>query len=219
MQGTAANPNNAGRFEFLRIGGVVGDTVYFTTDKINFYGDNVGDDSNIGIATTGGSVYQQRVVIQRIPNYNNVTINGTLTSAGWNTYKNGVVAFRAAGTLSGSGTVNVNGLGYGSATGYAGVGVWGTHVGSIFGGGMPGSMAGTVSQGPGVGMAQAVRTFQIIVWAGTLMATRSLVYSFQAGEVGMVAGAPVVSSRQVIQVALEAALFGSPVRRSLSQEA
>jgi RHS repeat-associated protein/uncharacterized repeat protein (TIGR01451 family) len=95
---------NIGKFEYLRVGGVVGDTVYFKTPKVNFYGSNATDDSGVGSA--------QRVMLLRVPNYNNVTVNGTLTASGFDGYRHGVVAFRVAGTLSGTGAIAANSIGF-----------------------------------------------------------------------------------------------------------
>jgi RHS repeat-associated protein len=139
MQGVGANSTNTGRHEFLKVGGVVGNVVYFTTRKINFYGANAGDDSNIGIGTYLSSATQQRVMIQRIPNYNNVTINGTLTGGSWNAFKNGMLAFRVKGQLSGAGIIQANGKGYMNAAGYGGVAPGGLHIGTVYGGGKPGA--------------------------------------------------------------------------------
>ncbi|MBI5953670.1 MAG: hypothetical protein HY865_18605 [Chloroflexi bacterium] len=97
---------NIGKYEFLRVGGVVGDRVYFTTSKVNFYGTNADDDSNIGM-----TIDDQRVILQRVPNYANVEINGTLKT-------NNRLLFRVWGVLNGIGTIHANETGYASATGY-----------------------------------------------------------------------------------------------------
>ena len=112
LQGTTANYANAGNYEFVRVGAVIGDTVYFRTGKTKFYGANAGDDTNIGIA--GG---QQRVMVMRVPNYRNVILNGTLNPTGWNGLLYGVIAFRVSGTLSspdnqGARMITATGLGY-----------------------------------------------------------------------------------------------------------
>ena len=90
---------NIGNYEFLHVGGVVGDTVYFTTQKTKYYGANAGDDTNIGTSQTA--------IIQRVPNYQNVIVNGTLST-------NNRLVFRVAGTLSGAtGSIIANGKGSG----------------------------------------------------------------------------------------------------------
>jgi RHS repeat-associated protein len=117
---------NIGNYEFLRVGSVDGNTVSFTTPKTRFYGANAGGDTNIG---TGDG--QQHVALMRVPNYRNVTINGTLTVYGWNRYGYGTIVFRASGSLTGSGVINANMLGYQSSyspdrsTGEDYTGYWG----------------------------------------------------------------------------------------------
>jgi RHS repeat-associated protein len=94
---------NVGQYEFLRVGGIVGNTIYFTTGKTKFYGDTAGSDSNVGVT--------QSVSLYRVPNYDNVTVNGALT---------GFLVFRVKGTLSGSGIITADAVGYsGGAPGVA----------------------------------------------------------------------------------------------------
>jgi hypothetical protein len=101
LQGTSTSTYNTGTFEFLRVdsiidNGTANDTVVFTTHKIRWYGDSWRTDDNIG---TGGG--QQKVMLMRVPNFNNVTVNGTLTANAWNGLKYGVIAYRVKGTLLG----------------------------------------------------------------------------------------------------------------------
>ena len=107
LRGTPTNYVNTGNYEFLHVGSVINNTVYFTTPKIKLYGANVVDDSNIG--TSSG---QQIVVLVRVPNYQNVTINGELTANSWNGLTGGMIIFRASGTVSGNGFIVADGLGY-----------------------------------------------------------------------------------------------------------
>lgn len=96
----------------------------FTYYKLNFTGFNqlndliIGEvgmfenltDTNIG---TGGT--NQRVRVQRIPQYNNLTIdNGyTLTANdAWDTGTGGILFLRAAGTLLVNGSIDMTGKGY-----------------------------------------------------------------------------------------------------------
>src|SRR5690606_3295750 len=81
---------SSGKYEFVRVGGVIGATVYFQTEKINFYGNTNTDDEGIG----------SNVRMIRVPNYNNVTINSTLTASA-----SGPLVFRVKGTLTGTGTI------------------------------------------------------------------------------------------------------------------
>ena len=154
LTATATTYTNTGNYEFLRVGSVIGNTVYFTTPKIHFYGANATDDSNIG---TGAG--QQIVMLMRVPNYRNVTVSGTLTANAWNGLTGGLVIFRASGTLSGTGTILVDGLGYrGGATYTSGEGIGGGIVGAAghinndaYGGGGGYGTAGTTSPSAGSG--------------------------------------------------------------------
>ena len=107
LQGTTSNYANTGNYEFLHVGGVSANTIFFTTLKSKFYGASAGSDAQIG--TSSG---QQKVVLVRVPNYRNVTINGTLTANAWNTSKDGLIIFRVLQSLSGSGTISGSNLGY-----------------------------------------------------------------------------------------------------------
>jgi hypothetical protein len=117
MQGTNTGTNpNVGNWETLRVSSLTSTTVNFTTSKNKYYGDNLGDDTNIG--TTANTT--QRVILQRVPNYTNVTLSGTaaFTPSAWDGSKGGVMFFRASGTVTvATGTsINANGLGYAGGT-------------------------------------------------------------------------------------------------------
>lgn len=145
LQGISTNYPNVGKYEFLRVGNVVGDRINFASLKKNFYGANASDDSNIGTWIT-----QQKVMLMRVPNYNNVTINGTLTANVWDGYKYGVLAFRVKGTLSGTGTIHTNALGYRGDTLSSSCGE--TYLGFVCGyGGGSGASYSTGSNPPGGG--------------------------------------------------------------------
>ncbi|MFZ6034531.1 MAG: phage integrase SAM-like domain-containing protein, partial [Patescibacteria group bacterium] len=93
---TSTNPN-LGNWETLRVQSVTGSRIYFKTAKTKYYGGGVSDDSGIG--TTNGT---QRVMLQRVPNYTNVTIGaaGNFAPSAYNSTKGGVMFFRATGTVS-----------------------------------------------------------------------------------------------------------------------
>lgn len=74
---------------------------------MNWYGDGWRSDNNVGTGTGN-----QKVMLQRVPNYNNVTVNGTLSSNPWDGNKYGVTVFRVANNLTGSGSINANGGGF-----------------------------------------------------------------------------------------------------------
>ncbi len=111
LQGTKTKYANTGRYEFLRVASLAGSQVNFTQAKNSFYGANPGDDANIGI-----DVGQQRVVLMRVPNYEKVIVNGTLTGLPWNGLKHGLVVFRVRGSLLGNGTIQMSGKGYRGTT-------------------------------------------------------------------------------------------------------
>jgi DNA-binding beta-propeller fold protein YncE len=110
---------NVGNYETLTVDSVSGTTVTFTTNKTKFYGNSAGDDVNLGTETTN-----QRVILQRIPQYTNVTVasGGTLTASAWDGAKGGVLAFMANGTVNvaSGGTINMTGKGYRSIAGAEG---------------------------------------------------------------------------------------------------
>ncbi len=109
LQGISANFANVGNRETLRILSISTNTITFTANKSKYYGNGASDDTNIGTAITN-----QRVMLQRVPNYTNVTINSaiTLSAAAWDGTKNGVLAFRANGTLTNIGNISMVGSGY-----------------------------------------------------------------------------------------------------------
>ncbi|HOX96669.1 MAG TPA: site-specific integrase [Candidatus Woesebacteria bacterium] len=109
LQGTSTASINTGNYETLRIASISTNTITFTTSKTKNYGDNSSDDSNLGILDG-----TQRVMLQRVPNYTNVTVNASqnFTPSAWDGVKGGVLFFRANGTVSVSGTINANGIGF-----------------------------------------------------------------------------------------------------------
>lgn len=109
LQGTAAHFANVGNYETFRVSAVSGDAVTFSKAKTRFYGDAADDDSNLGTARTN-----QRVMLQRVPNYQSVSVAaaGSLSASAWDGVKGGVLFFRAAGTVSVAGALGMSGKGY-----------------------------------------------------------------------------------------------------------
>lgn len=112
LGGTSASGSpNFGRYETLRVSEVVGTRVYFTTNKKYFYGANANDDSNLGYKQG-----QETVMLQRVPNYTDVTVNAgaTLTVTGNAVTTGGRIFFRATGTVSvaSTGAISASGLGW-----------------------------------------------------------------------------------------------------------
>ena len=69
LQGTSSAYTNVGNYEIMVIDSISTNTVTFTTLKTKYYGSGSSNDSNIGTTTS-----TQRVMLQRVPNYNDVTI-------------------------------------------------------------------------------------------------------------------------------------------------
>ena len=109
LQGTAASVSNVGNWETLIVESVSGQKITFTTKKRKFYGINLNDDSGIGL-----TVGHQRVMVQRVPNYDNVTVSGgaLLSASGFDGRTGGVLFFRAKGTVNIAGSLAMSGRGY-----------------------------------------------------------------------------------------------------------
>jgi cysteine-rich repeat protein len=116
MQGatTLDTDVNTGNYEFLDVQSVSGNVVTFTSSKQLYYGQTTGSDSNLGI-----SVNNQRVILQRVPQYMDVTIasGGVLTASAWNGTNGGLMVFYARGTVTvaSGGMILMIGKGYRSA--------------------------------------------------------------------------------------------------------
>ncbi|MFA6105361.1 MAG: fibronectin type III domain-containing protein [Patescibacteria group bacterium] len=125
LQGVLGNKGNVGNYEFVTIGATPANNATTVTlaspGKTKYYGTATStNDLNIGTATTN-----QRVIIQRVPQYTNVTINsgGSITASAWDGAKGGVLVFFANGTvtINTGGSINVSNLGYRApAGGYQG---------------------------------------------------------------------------------------------------
>jgi len=109
LQGVGAATTNVGNWEVLRVASVSGTTVTFASNKKRFYGTGATDDLNLGTARTN-----QRVMLQRVPAYNDVTVNAgvTLDANPWNGLKDGVFAARTFGTVTVNGTLGMTAKGY-----------------------------------------------------------------------------------------------------------
>lgn len=109
LSGTSDSAVNLGKYETLEVDGISGSTITFTTNKDNYYGDGSSDDTDLGT-----DVSNQRVMIQRIPEYTNVTVNSGMTfyPSTWDGQKGGVMAFRASGDVVVTGSISTTGIGY-----------------------------------------------------------------------------------------------------------
>ena len=155
LKGDATAYANVGNYEFLRVQSVAGALVTFTANKTLFYGDTAGSDANVGSS--------QFVMLQRVPNYTNVTVNagGFLVCSAWDGTTGGVVAFRSNGavTVKNANGINANGLGFagGSGTFYNGRANGGESYNGAGGqGGESNVAAGYVGQGGGGGAGDQV---------------------------------------------------------------
>jgi hypothetical protein len=121
LQGTTSDSTNTGKYELLKIYSVSDTTITFTSQKKNYYG-NSGGDTNIGTGATN-----QKVVLQRVPQYNSLTINSNIkvTAAPWNgkgatdmahSNGSGILAFMVKNTLTNNGTISASSLGYRGGT-------------------------------------------------------------------------------------------------------
>ncbi|MBI4713079.1 MAG: hypothetical protein HY762_07255 [Planctomycetes bacterium] len=93
LKGTVSS-TNIGNYEFLRVLSVAGAVITFHENKTKYYGETDSQDNNLDST--------QFVLLQRVPNYTDVTVNwnATLTCDGWNGITGGVLAFRAIGTVA-----------------------------------------------------------------------------------------------------------------------
>ncbi len=109
LQGTYTAMDNVGNYETLEISEISGSTVTFKTAKKNYYGDGLTDDTNLGTSTS-----TQRVMLQRVPHYRNLTVQSGVNfyPSAWNGVKGGVIFFRASVSANINGTIDVSGIGY-----------------------------------------------------------------------------------------------------------
>lgn len=104
MQGSSSKYANVGTYEFLEIDSINSNEIIFTSNVQNTYGEN-----------NNSSLSGQLIVLQRVPEYTDVTIqnNGVLTSSTWNGGRYGVLAFYVSGTLDvqSGGKIDVDAIG------------------------------------------------------------------------------------------------------------
>ena len=109
LRGSGTNVDAVGRYEIRRVSAVAGAVITFYNKVEQVYGQ-----------TANSDLSGQVVVMQRVPQYTDLDIAGTLTTSAFDGTGGGVLALRVSGTLSGTGTLSVAGLGYrGGAHGQA----------------------------------------------------------------------------------------------------
>ncbi|HVZ38320.1 MAG TPA: hypothetical protein VHI13_03515 [Candidatus Kapabacteria bacterium] len=98
--GSVADYNNAGNYEWNRIGFITGDTIHLTHYLSNTYS------------------LQGHVQLVRIPEYGDVVIpsSAVVACAPWNGETGGVLALRATGSVRIDGSMNVTGMGFRGGT-------------------------------------------------------------------------------------------------------
>ena len=95
--------NQTGRYEYARVTAAAGSSITLSEGLTYSY-------VNANATVTRG---QRRFQVIKVPQYNNVTIGGTVTAAAWDGRKGGVVAIDVANTLTGAGgTVSTTGQGF-----------------------------------------------------------------------------------------------------------
>ncbi len=148
LRGTSADFADVGNYEFHTIS-----SINATTKEVTFQG-------TIANSYDGTTPGNQKVALQRVPNYNNVTVasGGTITATAfdvWATgpsgaagYRTGIVAFRASGTIDvqSGGSISASSLGY---IGGAGTTAANGNQGSSYSGAGTGSQAANGGGGGG----------------------------------------------------------------------
>ncbi|MCZ7683442.1 MAG: hypothetical protein M5U28_33510 [Sandaracinaceae bacterium] len=104
LQGSPSAYRNVGTYESFYVTSV-------SSSTITVHGGITG---TYGVADDNSDLTGQRVVVQRVPNYTDVTVNSgvTLTASPWNGSTGGIVAFRASGTATIMGRVSADATGY-----------------------------------------------------------------------------------------------------------
>ena len=109
LQGDSTNYDNVGTYEFLKVESVSGTTLNFESAVSKVYG-----------VSTNADLTGQKIIVQRVPQYNNVTVDATgwLTTSDWDGTQGGVLVFRAAGKVlvEAGGDITTVGKGYRAGT-------------------------------------------------------------------------------------------------------
>jgi len=111
LQGISTSNSNVGNYETLRVKSISSNVITFKSNKAKFYGNGASDDTNLGATAAN-----QRVMLQRVPNYTSLTVNAgiTLTGNPWDSTKGtgGVLFFKTNAATSVSGIISMAGKGY-----------------------------------------------------------------------------------------------------------
>ena len=89
MQGTPDQAGSVGNYEILSVRGAEGLRVDFVSPVTKLYAPEGNHD-----------LTNHKVVLQRIPRYRTVTVDGELTARAWDGAKGGIIAFKASSSVS-----------------------------------------------------------------------------------------------------------------------
>ena len=109
VNGNLSSNFTAGQFEYVVATNMVsttGGSITISSPLVNSY---------VNADNTGGSSQgQRRFQVVRVPQYANLTVNGTISATPWDGASGGVVAMDVAGALTfmGAGQINVDGQGF-----------------------------------------------------------------------------------------------------------
>ena len=110
MRGSSSKYANVGQYETCKVLSIASSVITLTKDILKIYGESANSD-----------LTDQKIIVQRIPQYSAVTINnsGKLTGSAWNGTKGGIVVFFCLNTVEvkTGGSIDVSDLGYRGGTG------------------------------------------------------------------------------------------------------
>ncbi len=96
LQGTSTDYSYVGNYESILVQSVSNNIITFKTNLTKLY----------------GNPNTQKIIIQRVPQYTDLTVNSSLSASAWNGSAGGFLAFRVSGTLNGSGIISMFAGGY-----------------------------------------------------------------------------------------------------------
>jgi hypothetical protein len=104
LQGTADHHANVGNYEIKEVARInYGEnTVFFTTNVARLY----------GATDTNADLVGQKIMLQRVPRYRSLRVDGTLTADGWNGTKGGVFFVKVLDSADIRGNINMDQKGY-----------------------------------------------------------------------------------------------------------
>jgi hypothetical protein len=167
LEGASGDTADVGNYEFLRVQSATASTVTFTTNINNSY--------------DGTTPANQKVLIQRVPNYTGVTLDSTdsVTASAWDGltttptgtagYYSGLVVFRATGAVSigSTASISVSAKGYRGGSGGTAGGTNGESYDGIVGSGGEDTSPGTGGGNPGTSGGGGSSNYTLISPTGT----------------------------------------------------